>query len=45
MNNMINHYNKNIVYKIFYNKGLQIMIIILILKLIILLEIYLDIMK
>ena len=36
MNKIINQYNKNIVYKIFYNKEYKIMIDILILKLIIL---------
>ena len=34
MKNKINHYNKNIVYKIFYNKEYKIMMNILILKLI-----------
>ena len=45
MNNKIYNKNKNIVYKMFYKKELQIMINILILKLIILLETYLTIMK
>ena len=42
---VIDNCNINIVYKIVYNKELINMINILILKLIILLEIYLDIMK
>ena len=41
---MFNH-NKDIVYKILYNKELLMIIDILILKLIILLEVYLNIMK